>query len=115
MSFAVLETGPERLEASPGRLYRRWSLEAKARIVAESLAPGAVVVDVARAHQVSASQIYDWRRQALERIAEVDGGATLARQKTLSLEIAIGDVTIRVGGDIGEEQLRRVLRAVRAA
>ena len=41
VSFEVLEVGPVRLEASPARMYRRWSEEAKARIVDESLAPAA--------------------------------------------------------------------------
>ena len=44
---------------------RRWSREAKLRIVRESLAPGAVVSEVARRNEVAASLIYVWRRQAL--------------------------------------------------
>ena len=33
----------------------------KARIVEESLEPGAVAAEVARRHEISRSQIYDWR------------------------------------------------------
>ena len=44
---------------------RRWGREAKLRIVRESLAPNAVVIDVARRNAVAASLIYVWRRQAL--------------------------------------------------
>ena len=43
---------------------RRWPAEMKAAIVAESLAPGAVVAQVARRHDVRAQQIHDWRRDA---------------------------------------------------
>ena len=47
----------------PGR-RRKWSDDDKARIVAETAEPGAVVTDVARRWQVSPQQVFDWRRQA---------------------------------------------------
>ncbi len=43
---------------------RRWSRDEKARIVEETLAPGAVVSDVARRHGVSQSLLFTWRRLA---------------------------------------------------
>jgi transposase len=43
---------------------RRWSDEEKARLVAETLVPGAVVAHVARRHGVAESCLYAWRRQA---------------------------------------------------
>ena len=42
---------------------RRWSEEQKRAIVAASLAPGAVVSEVARRADVRPSQIYRWRRE----------------------------------------------------
>jgi transposase len=48
-------TGPER--------RRRWSEDQKRVIVAASLAPGAVVADVARRADISAGQIYRWRQE----------------------------------------------------
>jgi transposase len=37
---------------------RRWSVEAKGRIVAESYAPGAVVSEVARRHDMSSQHLF---------------------------------------------------------
>ena len=48
----------------PRRGNRQWPDAVKARIVAESLQPGARVVDVARLYDLAAHQLSDWRRQA---------------------------------------------------
>jgi transposase len=45
----------------PGR-RRRWSADEKARIVAETLVPGARVSEVARRWQVCSQQVFGWRR-----------------------------------------------------
>lgn len=42
---------------------RRWSLEAKQQIVAASLVPGACVKEIAQAHGVHPSLVYDWRKK----------------------------------------------------
>lgn len=49
-------SGPER--------RRRWSAAEREEIVLASLAPGAVVAEVARQFDVSTSLIYQWRRTA---------------------------------------------------
>jgi transposase len=48
--------GPER--------RRRWSEDEKARIIEESLQPGAQIADIARRHGVSRGLLYTWRREA---------------------------------------------------
>jgi transposase len=45
---------------------RRWPAAVKAAIVAEALAEGAVVSEIARRHRVAASQVFTWRRQVQE-------------------------------------------------
>ena len=43
---------------------RRWSLDEKARLVAETLTHGARVSEVARLNEVAPSLLFTWRRQA---------------------------------------------------
>lgn len=56
MTTVTVLSGPER--------RRRWTTAEKLRIVEESLAPGASVVEVARRHDVHRNLITVWRRQA---------------------------------------------------
>ena len=102
---------------------RRWSAEEKARIVEETLAPGARVSEVARRWQVCPQQVFGWRRQAMRSGAvqaqgQADGPVRFARFAAMSagmVEIVVGEVVIRVGADVGAEHLVRVMRAVRSA
>jgi len=55
MARVEVITGPER--------RRRWSAEQKQAIVAASLAPGAVVTEIARRAEICPGQIYRWRRE----------------------------------------------------
>ena len=122
-SFQLLEVRAERLDASPATPRRRWSAEAKARLVEETLAPDANVSAIARRVGIAPSQLFGWRRQALrdgtvspmgsgeERLGFTDLGTSPAGV----VEIRIGGVVIRAGADAGEDQLRRVIRAVRSA
>src|SRR5260370_8616616 len=55
MARVEVITGPER--------RRCWSAEQKRAIVAESLAPGAVVTEIARRAEIGPGQIYHWRRE----------------------------------------------------
>ena len=42
---------------------RRWGLDDKLRIIAEVEAPGAIFAAVARRHDISRGQLWNWRRQ----------------------------------------------------
>jgi transposase len=55
-TLEVIETGSR----------RRWTLEEKQRIVAESFSAPRVVSATARRHGLSTSQLFAWRRQARE-------------------------------------------------
>ncbi|WP_394042909.1 IS66-like element accessory protein TnpA [Xanthobacter aminoxidans] len=43
---------------------RRWTADDRARILEETLAPGAVVSAVARRHGLTPQQLFTWRREA---------------------------------------------------
>jgi transposase len=119
-----------RLEVLEGPSWRRVRSDAeKARIVAESLLPGAQVSEVARKHGATRWQIYDWRRRFRERGALppceaspstfapllVEGALEERPVPPIKLEIAIGDVVVRTDAAIDGEQLSRVIRAVRGS
>ena len=119
-----------RMEVLSGPTGRRQRSDAdKAQIAAESSAPGAIVADIARRHGATRWQIYDWRRRfrsgrlaATEGIVAspafvpltVDDGSRTALSADI-IEVAIGDILVRVGRDVGEEHLARIFRAARAA
>jgi len=107
--------------ASTLTLHRRWSEEAKGRLVEASLVPGANVSAIAREAGIAPSQLFGWRRKALKGGA-VNGGrdegrlgfveiATIAGQ----VEIEVCGVIIRAGADIGQDQLVRFIRAAKSA
>src|SRR3954452_14478517 len=99
-----------RLEVLEGPSGRRVRSEAeRARIVAESLLPGAQVSEVARKHGATRWQVYDWRRRFRQRgeLPSVEAPrppfAPLVVERpleerhvpTVKLEIEIGDVVVR--------------------
>jgi transposase len=133
--------GYRRIEmlTGPGR-RRRWSAAEKARIVAETLASGACVSEVARRWQVSPQQVFGWRREAR------DGEVTQARQAPPSaqpafvpivtepspsappssspvraglapamIEIKIAGAVVRAAAGTDPAHLTAVLRAVRSS
>jgi transposase len=120
---------------------RRFSDDDKARIVEETLAPGAVVSDVARRHGLSPQQLFTWRREARRRpvtptpevapvfvpavIQEVsgDGGDRTNRKATRRrrgrqaggiIEVEIGGVTVRVSSGADAKTVAAVIRALKA-
>jgi len=45
-----------------GERRRRWTVEQKQMIAAQSLAPGASATEVARQHGIGTGQLYNWRK-----------------------------------------------------
>jgi|SRR5262245_5785280 len=117
---------------------RRWSPEAKARIVLESRQPGAVVSEVARQHGLTPQQLFGWRRESRHDLAEGDArgspmpvstafapivvAAAADQPETAAgiaagggqIEIAIAGALIRLRGGWDVRALVAVLQAVRA-
>ena len=107
---------------------RRWPRSEKARIVAESYAPGVSATAVAVRHGLHRNQIFTWRRQLRNRAALVGAGAPEFVPVRLAspaetdptmmgnisrIEVVAAGLTIRLctGFDTGD--LRRVLQIVR--
>ena len=126
-------SGVSQLEVIEGPTGRRRRTKAeRARIAAESLAPGATVADVARRHGTTRWQVYDWRKKLrsgqltvpesmaglpmfAELVVEDPAGEAPASQTVPALEIVVGDVVIRAGTDADEGLLTRAIRAARAS
>lgn len=64
------ERQPRRFEVINGAGGRRhWSIDDKARIVAETLEPNAIISEVARRYGLRPQQVFAWRREARKRAA----------------------------------------------
>ena len=51
-----------------GDRRRRWSIEEKRAIVAESLEPGTRPAEIIRRHGITSGQLYSWRHQLVRRL-----------------------------------------------
>jgi transposase len=129
-----------RLEILEGRSGRRLRSEAeRARIAAESLVSGVRVADVARRHEVTRWQVYDWRKKLKSGVLALPADTAKepmfaalvvepktarpsrrpkkrsAKTKSCRIELVVDGVTLRVSTDIDDAQLTRTIRAIRAA
>ncbi len=117
---------------------RRWSVDDKARIVEETLAPGAVVSEVARRHGLTPQQVFGWRRAARR---SVGGGDDVGSPRFVPavvkelkpepvrkqrkprragdamglIELEIGGVTVRVGRGAEARTVAAVIHALKAS
>ena len=110
MARVEVITGPER--------RRRWSAEQKRVIVAESLAPGAVVTEIARRAEICPGQIYRWRREigvgngfAQVLIAPVGDGSGCPATPTIEIEFA-GKARVRIPASIPTGLAAAVVKAL---
>ena len=131
------KAGFRRIEVltGPGR-RRRWSAEEKARIVAETLEPGASVSEIARRWQICPQQVFGWRRQARLDISGstagpapcslppfvptcggsgADGEVAVATPPSAAIEIKLAGAAVRVVSGVDGDLLTAVLRAVRCS
>jgi len=99
---------------------RRYSLDEKMRIVAESLDPAVSVSAVARRHGINPNQLFFWRKQlrdaALSEGAVAGPACAEGRAEASDvIELVVGGVTVRVRSGVDGAALRRVLTALRSA
>ena len=59
-----------------GERRRRWSIEEKREIVAESLQPGIGPSEIIRKHGISSGQLYTWRQQLARRLGGEPAGSS---------------------------------------
>ena len=133
-------TTVHRLEVISGTGRRRqFTEDFKARVVEETLVPGAVVSDVARQHGLTPQQVFTWRRQARQPLANTESkapqfvpaivetalppAALRGRQRKRtgqasrscgSIEVEIDGMTIRIGRGAEAKTVAAVLRALKA-
>jgi transposase len=126
--------GYRRIEVltGPGR-RRNWSDDDKARIVSETLQPGAVVTEVARRWQVCPQQVFGWRRKMrlgtaggaaapLDFVPIVSAAPASIPERVPSLaspgpliEVKLAGAVLRVPPGTDAELLTTLLRAIRAS
>ena len=119
----------EVLEGPTGR--RRWPDEVKARLVAETFAPGVRVVDVARRHGLRPQHLSTWRRLARQGklvlpaddepvfapllLEETASAASPRGEREGSIELEVGDVMVRLPVDSAADRIASIAAALRAA
>jgi transposase len=110
---------------------RRWTMDEKARIVAETLDPGAVVSVIARRYGLTPQQLFAWRREARKRtvpaadllpgfvpaVVDMVDPPTVVRSRkraaTAAIELEIAGVTMRVGHGARASTVAAVIRALK--
>ena len=128
--------GYRRIEVltGPGR-RRRWSVDEKARIVSETLVPGARVSEVARRWQVCPQQVFGWRRAMREDVpvagvnkmnaavpdfvplvsASISPTVSSQSSPSSAIEVELSGAVMRVVSGMDDAMLTAVLRAIRAS
>ena len=120
---------------------RRWRLEEKLRIVAETEQPGSGIAEIARRYEISRGLLWNWRSQVRRGVLGPEPAAVFLPVRTISepaggngtrhvepssasgpysaasggkIEITLPDGTsVKVGHDVGLGTLRRVMTVLR--
>jgi transposase len=109
---------------------RRWTGDDKARILAETLEPGAVVSAIARRHGLTPRQLFAWRREARKQSGAVESAppkfvpavvepepAKRRRRASAAaaIEVEIDGVTVWIGEGAKAVTVAAVIRALKGA
>lgn len=134
------ERQPRRFEVINGAGGRRqWSVDDKARIIAETLEPNAIVSEVARRYGLRPQQVFAWRREARKQAASAQQEspafvpavvtpptletapkrpARPRKRKTARdagvIELEIDGIAMRVGRGADTKTVAAVIRALKA-
>jgi transposase len=108
---------------------RRWPRAEKERLVALALEPGASASEIARAAGLHVSQLFRWRKQLCQPVADqppaflpvmVEPSAAASprkrragREGRIEIELASGD-RLRLTGEVDGRTLREAIAALRA-
>jgi transposase len=119
-----------RIEIQTGIIRRRrWTAEEKGRIVAQAVAPGAVIAEVARRHDLVPQHLSNWIRAAKDgrfALPDEEGVAFVPivaagrprcdvpapGERVAPIEITMGSVVVRVANGADRRTLEAVLRAL---
>jgi transposase len=130
---AIFEPGRSRVDIRTGvGRRRRWTEEDEGRIVAEAVARGAVISEVARRHELTPQHLFTWIRAAKDGnlalqtdnvpafVPVVPAEAASAnkipsRERAASIEITVGAIKVRVRNGADARTVEAFLRAVRRA
>lgn len=106
---------------------RRWSDEAKGRMVAETLVPGVTVNEVARRHGLKANHLSSWRTLArkgklvVPEVAGAEFAAPVASPMVVptvatiaSIDLILGPVTVRLDAATPAARVAELAAALRA-
>lgn len=106
---------------------RRWSDEAKGRMVAETLVPGVTVNEVARRHGLKANHLSSWRTLArkgklvVPEVAGAEFAAPVASPMVVptvatiaSIDLILGPVTVRLDAATPAARVAELAVALRA-
>lgn len=102
---------------------RRWSADDKARIVEETLAPGATVSEVARRHDIRPQQLFGWHREMRTHEPEpqmafvpalLEAPAKAERTRPRAVRAGCGDIELEIDGVVARVRRGAEARTVAA-
>jgi transposase len=118
---------------------RRFTADFKARVIEETLVPGAVVSDIARRHGLAPQQVFTWRREArrlalspdsktpqfvpaIVEAVSLSGSARAPQRKRTrqaewscgSIEVEFVGMMVRIGRGADAKTIAAVLQALKA-